>query len=127
MSADAVLTPLPAIAGAAPPPRGRRFSWPFVLLLVAFGLVTLAAVRTLTGANDITSSGAVRAALQSAVPIGLAGLGGLWSERSGVVNIGLEGQLILGTWFGAWAGFHWGSRADTGSSPATWPASCAAC
>jgi simple sugar transport system permease protein len=25
-----------------------------------------------------------------------------------VVNIGLEGQLILGTWFGAWGGYHWG-------------------
>jgi len=42
------------------------------------------------------------------VPIGLAGLGGLWSERSGVVNIGLEGQLILGTWFGAWGAYEFG-------------------
>jgi simple sugar transport system permease protein len=106
VSAD-VLTPTPG-AAAAPPARGRRFSLPLLLLVVAGGLVALAAVRVITGANDLTSSGAVRAALQSAVPIGLAGLGGLWAERAGVVNIGLEGQLILGTWFGAWAGYHWG-------------------
>src|SRR5689334_23657744 len=105
MSAEAVLTPTPA---AGTPRKGRRFSLPILLLVIAAGLVLLAAVRAVTGADDITSSGAVRAALQSAVPIGLAGLGGLWAERAGVVNIGLEGQMILGTWFGAWAGYHWG-------------------
>jgi simple sugar transport system permease protein len=107
MSTDTVLASAPA-APVAPPPRGRRFSLPVLLLVIAGSLVALAAVRAITGANDLTSSGAVRAALQSAVPIGLAGLGGLWAERSGVVNLGLEGQLIFGTWFGAWAGFHWG-------------------
>jgi ABC-type uncharacterized transport system permease subunit len=107
MTADTVLTSAPA-APAAPAPRGRRFSLPILLLAIAGGIVVLAAVRAYTGADDLTSSGAVRAALQSAVPIGLAGLGGLWAERAGVVNIGLEGQMILGTWFGAWAGYHWG-------------------
>ena len=43
-----------------------------------------------------------------AVPIGLAGLGGLWSERAGVVNIGLEGMMILGTWCAGLAGYQWG-------------------
>jgi ABC-type uncharacterized transport system permease subunit len=106
MTAETVLTPTPAAAG--PPKKGRALSLPVLLLIAAAGLVLLAAVRAVTGANDITSSGAVRAALQSAVPIGLAGLGGLWAERAGVVNIGLEGQLILGTWFGAYFGYHYG-------------------
>ncbi|MFG2295028.1 ABC transporter permease [Streptomyces sp. NPDC048603] len=94
---------------AAPAPGGRRkLTLPWVLLIIAGGLVLLSLARTISGANDLTSVGQVSQALVLAVPIGLAGLGGLWAERAGVVNIGLEGMLILGTWFGAWAGYQWG-------------------
>jgi ABC-type uncharacterized transport system permease subunit len=88
--------------------RRRRMSWPVVLLGISGALVLVSIVRLITDANDITSSGTTGAALRLAVPIGMAGLGGLWAERSGVINIGLEGMLILGTWFGAWGAYEFG-------------------
>ncbi len=79
------------------------------LLYVATGvLFVLSLVRQLTGAQELTSGGTLGAGITLAVPIGLAGLGGLWSERSGVVNIGLEGMMILGTWGAGFAGSKWG-------------------
>jgi general nucleoside transport system permease protein len=81
---------------------------PRIVLLSVGLLILLSVVRVLTDADDITSSGTVGAALRLAIPIGLAALGGLWAERAGVINIGLEGMMVLGTWCGAWAGFQWG-------------------
>jgi len=72
--------------------------------------ISISGVRWITGAPDLTSSNTYGAALRLAVPILLAGLGGLYSERTGVANIGLEGMMVLGTWFGAWGGWHFGAE-----------------
>ncbi|MFF2043296.1 ABC transporter permease [Kitasatospora sp. NPDC058170] len=87
------------------PAKKRKLSWPVVLLLIAGALVLFSAVGMATGNHSLTSSGQVTAALSAAVPIGMAGLGGLWSERAGVVNIGLEGMMVAGTFCGAWGGY----------------------
>ena len=79
--------------------------------VLAASCVLLGRPRDDHGRGDITSSGTLRATLVASIPIALAGLGGLWSERAGVVNIGLEGMMILGTYGAGYFGYHYGAWA----------------
>jgi simple sugar transport system permease protein len=108
MSATATVTP------AVPAPVRRKRILPRLLIGLSAVIFVFAVVRTISGADELTSVGTVAAALGLAVPIGMAGLGGLWAERAGVVNIGLEGMMILGTWGAGWAGYQWGPWAGVG-------------
>lgn len=92
---------------ASPPKLGMSRARKFALLLVG-GLVMLSVVQFLEGTHQLTAPGTWGAAMRMTIPIMLAALGGLYAERSGVINIGLEGMMIAGTWFGAWAGWQYG-------------------
>ncbi|WP_225234615.1 ABC transporter permease [Klenkia terrae] len=83
--------------------RGRRLTWILVGLLLL-----VSAVRVISGQQALTSSSTMAATLLLAVPLLLAALGGLFAERAGVVNIGLDGMMILGTWGAGFAGYQWG-------------------
>ncbi len=108
MSVPAAATGTPI---ATPPPKSRRIpGWALLAALPAV-LFLLAVLQLITGADDLASSGTIAATLIATTPIMLAGLGGLWSERAGVVNIGLEGMLILGTYGAGYFGYHHGAWA----------------
>lgn len=87
--------------------RGRRFASIWLIATVG-ALAAVSLVRVITGADEIDSRGSIAAAITATCPILLAALGGLWSERAGVVNIGLEGQMILGTWGAAYFTYWYG-------------------
>jgi len=100
--------------------RGAAYVVAVVAVLVALLGILLPDSFAGTLLEIITSQSTISAALRLSVPIVFAALGGIFAEKSGVINIGLEGLLIISAFTAVFTVDYIGVGSSVLFVPAMW-------
>jgi len=102
-----------AVLGIWTVTRGlRRLGWgAFAAGVVGIGLGILATRSSTGNLNAVFDASLVQQTFAFATPLVFGAMAGIFSERSGVVNIGLEGMMLMGAFWGVYGADKGGSWA----------------
>ncbi|HEX5689957.1 MAG TPA: ABC transporter permease [Roseiflexaceae bacterium] len=87
------------------PERAKIIPWNTIVLLVAIAVLAIVGYVT----NPLITTAVLSSTLRLSTPIVLGALAGIMCERSGVINIGIEGMMLLAAFLGFLANVFTGS------------------